>query len=87
MIKEFYNRRIKVDTKDYIDKITINNENINSLCEILENSFEKLDYNTINNHNRKIILKSLNQFYVILKSLKLENLEILKICKKIWHIS
>lgn len=76
-----------MDTKDYIDKITINNENINSLCEILENSFEKLDYNTINNHNRKIILKSLNQFYVILKFLKLENLEILKICNKIWHIS
>lgn len=75
-----------MSARDYIDEIMSNNDNLNSLFEILENSMIELDRNTSNSRDRNKILKSLGQFNIILKTMILENKEIYKKCNAMWDI-
>jgi len=75
-----------MDARDLIDEIMLNNSDIESAIEILENIIIEFDKNTTNSRDRTKIIKFLDKFYVIFQIIAQKNKDISKKCENLWDI-
>lgn len=73
-----------MDTRDLLDEIIFDNDNMKSLFEILNDIFVKFDVSTTYSKDRKKVLRTLDQLSVIIDVLVEKNNMIYKRCSALY---